>query len=59
MGKGAAKKSRHIKLTAKSKAAAKRQAKNVGSQVSNLVDSMNAARKQRAEAQRRSDEGVQ
>ena len=46
--KAAPKKSRHTKLTAKSKAAAKRQAKKAGRKYPNLVDNMNAAKKQRA-----------
>ena len=46
--KAAPKKSRHTKLTPKSKAAAKRQAKKAGRKYPNLVDNMNAAKKQRA-----------
>jgi hypothetical protein len=46
--KAAPKKSRHTKLTAKSKTAAKRQAKKEGRKYPNLVDNMNAAKKQRA-----------
>lgn len=46
--KATPKKSSHTKLTAKSKAAAKRQAKKGGRKYPNLVDNMNAAKKQRA-----------
>ena len=42
------KRARHTKLTPKSKAAAKRQAKKAGRKYPNLVDNMNAAKKQRA-----------
>ena len=40
-------KSRHTKLTAKSKATAKKAAKRAGRSYPNLVDNMNAAKKQR------------
>ena len=46
--KATPKKSRHTRLTAKSKAAAKRQAEKAGRGYPNLVDNMNAAKKQRA-----------
>lgn len=46
--KPAPKKSRHTKLTAKSKSAAKRTAKKAGRKYPSLVDNMNAAKKQRA-----------
>jgi hypothetical protein len=46
--KAVPKKSRHTKLTPKGKAAAKRQAKKAGRKYPNLVDNMNAAKKQRA-----------
>jgi hypothetical protein len=46
--KAAPKKSRHTKLTAKSKAEAKRKAKKAGRKYPSLVDNMNAAKKQRA-----------
>jgi hypothetical protein len=47
--KAAPKKSRHTKLTANSKAAAKRRAKKAGRKYPNLVDNMNASKKQRAQ----------
>jgi hypothetical protein len=40
--------SRHTKLTAASKAAARRKAKKAGRKYPSLVDNMNAAKKQRA-----------
>ena len=46
--KPAPKKSRHTKLTAKSKAKAKAAAKKAGRKYPSLVDNMNAAKKQRA-----------
>ena len=41
-------KGRHTKLSSKSKAKAKRSAKRAGRTYPNLVDNMNAAKKQRA-----------
>ena len=46
--KPAPKKSRHTKLTPKSKAKAKTAAKKAGRKYPSLVDNMNAAKKQRA-----------
>jgi len=46
--KSAPKKSRHTTLSGKSKAKAKAKAKKAGRKYPNLVDNMNAARKQRA-----------
>jgi hypothetical protein len=46
--KSAPKKSRHTKLTPKSKARAKAAAKRAGRKYPSLVDNMNAAKKQRA-----------
>lgn len=46
--KPAPKKSRHTKLTSKSKAKAKAAAKRAGRKYPSLVDNMNAAKKQRA-----------
>lgn len=46
--KAAPKKSRHTKLSPKSKASAKRAAKKAGRKYPSLVDNMNAAKKQRA-----------
>ena len=46
--KPAPKKSQHTKLTAKSKARAKAAARKAGRKYPNLVDNMNAAKKQRA-----------
>jgi hypothetical protein len=45
--KSAPKKSRHTKLTRASKTKAKRTAKKAGRKYPNLVDNMNAAKKQR------------
>lgn len=45
--KAAPKRSRHTKLTPKSKAAAKASARRAGRKYPNLVDNMNAAKKQR------------
>jgi hypothetical protein len=56
--KATPKKSRHTRLTAKSKAAAKRQVEKAGRGYPNLVDNMNAAKKQRARGARRCDEGA-
>lgn len=46
--KPAPKKTRHTKLTSKSKASAKAAAKRAGRKYPSLVDNMNAAKKQRA-----------
>jgi ribosomal protein L15E len=45
--RSAPKKSHHTKLTAKSKAKARASAKRAGRKYPNLVDNMNAAKKQR------------
>jgi hypothetical protein len=47
--KPAPKKSRHTKLTPKSKAKAKASARKAGRKYPSLVDNMNAAKKQRAQ----------
>jgi hypothetical protein len=47
--KGTPTKSRHTKLTPQSKATAKASAKRAGRHYPNLVDNMNAAKKQRKE----------
>lgn len=46
-------KSKHTKLTPKSKAKAKKAAKKAGRTYPNLVDNMNAARKQRSRSQKK------
>jgi len=46
--KSAPKKGRHTKLTAKSRQKAKASAKRAGRKYPNLVDNMNAAKKQRS-----------
>lgn len=50
--KPAPKKSRHTKLSPRSKAAAKTAAKRAGRKYPSLVDNMNAAKKQRSRAAR-------
>jgi hypothetical protein len=52
--KPAPKKSRHTKLTAKSKAKARAAAKKAGRKYPSLVDNMNAAKKQRAGSSKKS-----
>lgn len=52
--KSAPKKSRHTKLTPKSKAKAKAAAKKAGRKYPSLVDNMNAAKRQRGTKSRKS-----
>jgi hypothetical protein len=51
--KPAPKKSRHTKLTAKTKSRAKAAAKKAGRKYPSLVDNMNAAKKQRAKSSKK------
>lgn len=51
--KAAPKKSRHTKLSTKSKSQAKAAAKHAGRKYPSLVDNMNAAKKQRARSHSR------
>jgi len=46
-------KSRHTKLSARSKAKTKKSAKRAGRPYPNLVDNMNAAKKQRSKSRKR------